>query len=65
MKNFLQMAEKGKCFGGMARMFTKIKELSEDQDNENLLVLNAGDYFTGTSICSYCLTVCTSTLINE
>jgi 5'-nucleotidase len=33
------------CFGGMARMYTKIHELAAE---ENMLLLNAGDYYQGT-----------------
>ncbi|XP_002741916.1 snake venom 5'-nucleotidase-like [Saccoglossus kowalevskii] len=36
----------GKCFGGVARIVTKINELKEQHDN--VLVLDAGDQFQGT-----------------
>lgn len=39
-------AAAGRCFGGMARMFTAIKELNEER--ENVLLLNAGDFYQGT-----------------
>ncbi|WP_421905352.1 bifunctional metallophosphatase/5'-nucleotidase [Mameliella sp.] len=37
----------GKCFGGYARVATKIAELREQLDGENLLVLDAGDQYQG------------------
>jgi len=38
--------EEESCFGGMARMFSALKQLREEM--ENTLVLNAGDYYQGT-----------------
>ena len=35
------------CYGGAARMFSKIRELTDLSPN-NTLVLNAGDYYQGT-----------------
>jgi len=40
-------AEAGNCFGGMARMFTAIRELQAREPSKTL-TLNAGDYFQGT-----------------
>merc|ERR1712215_610109 len=40
-----EQANNKECFGGMARMYTAIKNLTEQ---ENSLLLNAGDYFQGT-----------------
>lgn len=37
----------GKCFGGMARIKTKMDELRKQMDNQNVLVLDAGDPFQG------------------
>ncbi len=37
----------GKCFGGYARVATKIAELREQLKGENLLVLDAGDQYQG------------------
>lgn len=37
----------GKCFGGMARIKTKMDELRASMDNQNVLVLDAGDPFQG------------------
>ncbi|XP_076373885.1 snake venom 5'-nucleotidase-like [Tachypleus tridentatus] len=39
-------ATQGKCFGGVARQMTKIREIR--QKNPNVLFLNAGDYYQGT-----------------
>lgn len=36
-----------KCFGGMARIKTKMDELREQMGNQNVLVLDAGDPFQG------------------
>ena len=35
------------CYGGAARLYTKVKEI-RDRDPEHTLVLNAGDYYQGT-----------------
>merc|ERR1712212_1376287 len=40
-------AEAGNCYGGMARMFTAIRELQAREPSKTL-TLNAGDYFQGT-----------------
>ncbi|MEM8980496.1 MAG: bifunctional metallophosphatase/5'-nucleotidase [Pseudomonadota bacterium] len=37
----------GKCFGGVARVATKIAELREQFAGQNLLVLDAGDQYQG------------------
>lgn len=37
----------GKCFGGYARVATKIAELREQLAGENLIVLDAGDQYQG------------------
>ncbi len=37
----------GKCFGGVARVATKIKELREELAGENVIVLDAGDQYQG------------------
>ena len=37
----------GKCFGGVARIKTKMDELRAQMDNQNVLVLDAGDPFQG------------------
>ncbi|WP_133486027.1 bifunctional metallophosphatase/5'-nucleotidase [Aliiroseovarius marinus] len=37
----------GKCFGGYARVATKIAELRKELDGQNLLVLDAGDQYQG------------------
>lgn len=37
----------GKCFGGYARVATKIAELREQFKDQNLLVLDAGDQYQG------------------
>lgn len=37
----------GKCFGGMARVKTKMDELRTQLGNQNVLVLDAGDPFQG------------------
>ncbi|MCG3267079.1 bifunctional UDP-sugar hydrolase/5'-nucleotidase [Yoonia sp. I 8.24] len=37
----------GECFGGVARVVTKINELREELAGENLLVLDAGDQYQG------------------
>ncbi|CAM1328026.1 Uncharacterised protein r2_g3700 [Pycnogonum litorale] len=36
----------GECFGGVARMYTQVQRIREEE--ENVLFLNAGDYFQGT-----------------
>jgi 5'-nucleotidase len=38
---------KGECYGGVARRFTKINEI-RDQDPDHTLLLDAGDQFQGT-----------------
>ena len=37
----------GKCFGGVARVYTKINELREQLAGENVIVLDAGDQYQG------------------
>jgi 5'-nucleotidase len=37
----------GKCFGGVARIKTKMDELRAQMDNQNVVVLDAGDPFQG------------------
>jgi 5'-nucleotidase len=37
----------GKCFGGYARVATKIADLRKELDGQNLLVLDAGDQYQG------------------
>jgi 5'-nucleotidase len=37
----------GKCFGGVARVKTKMDELRSQMDNQNVVVLDAGDPFQG------------------
>lgn len=37
----------GKCFGGVARLATKINEIRADLAGENLIVLDAGDQYQG------------------
>ena len=34
---------KGKCYGGLARMYTAVKNVKEQE--ENVLWLNAGDFY--------------------
>ena len=38
-----EQAAAGECYGGAARMFTKAKELQDQEDN--WIFLNAGDYY--------------------
>ncbi|MEP5759349.1 MAG: 5'-nucleotidase C-terminal domain-containing protein [Litoreibacter sp.] len=37
----------GECFGGVARVITKINELREELSDENVIVLDAGDQYQG------------------
>merc|ERR1711892_14247 len=37
---------KGKCYGGLARMYTAVKNIRDQE--ENVLWLNAGDFYQGT-----------------
>ena len=37
----------GKCFGGIARVITKINELREELAGENVILLDAGDQYQG------------------
>ncbi len=37
----------GECFGGIARVITKINELREELAGENVIVLDAGDQYQG------------------
>lgn len=37
----------GKCFGGVARVATKIAELRKELEGENVIVLDAGDQYQG------------------
>ncbi|CUH52781.1 bifunctional metallophosphatase/5'-nucleotidase [Shimia marina] len=37
----------GKCFGGYARVASKVAELRKDLEGQNLLVLDAGDQYQG------------------
>lgn len=37
----------GECFGGVARVITKINELREELSGENVIVLDAGDQYQG------------------
>ncbi len=37
----------GECFGGIARVITKINELREELSGENVIVLDAGDQYQG------------------
>lgn len=39
-------AQSGKCFGGIARQVTKVKEIRSKE--KNVIFLNGGDYFQGT-----------------
>ncbi|QKV20388.1 5'-nucleotidase C-terminal domain-containing protein [Oricola thermophila] len=39
--------EAGECFGGVARVATKINELRKELEGENVLVLDAGDQYQG------------------
>jgi 5'-nucleotidase/UDP-sugar diphosphatase len=39
--------EAGECFGGVARVATKINELRQELEGQNLLVLDAGDQYQG------------------
>ncbi|KAK3603342.1 hypothetical protein CHS0354_025948 [Potamilus streckersoni] len=41
-----EQAQKGECFGGIAREATKIKEIRDT--HQNVILLDAGDRFTGT-----------------
>ncbi|KAK3603341.1 hypothetical protein CHS0354_025947 [Potamilus streckersoni] len=41
-----EQAQKGECFGGIAREATKIKEIRDS--HKNVILLDAGDRFTGT-----------------
>lgn len=41
-----EQSVEGKCFGGIARIYSKVKELRETLPN--VIVLNAGDNFQGT-----------------
>jgi len=39
----------GSCYGGQARMLTKVREIRDNHPNkENIIFLNAGDFYTGT-----------------
>lgn len=40
----------GKCFGGVARLKTKIDEIRAEMDGQNLLVLDAGDQYQGSLV---------------
>ncbi len=40
----------GKCFGGVARLKTKIDEIRAEMDGKNLLVLDAGDQYQGSLV---------------
>ncbi len=42
----------GKCFGGVARVATKIAELREELAGDNVLVLDAGDQYQGSLVFS-------------
>ncbi len=37
----------GECFGGIARVITKIEELREELSGENVILLDAGDQYQG------------------
>ena len=39
--------EAGECFGGYARVITKINELRSELDGQNVIVLDAGDQYQG------------------
>ena len=41
-------AREGKCYGGVARRYTKVQELLDSYGRENVIFLDAGDRFTGT-----------------
>jgi len=44
-----ELHESGDCYGGQARMLTKVKEIRKNHTNpENIIFLNAGDFYTGT-----------------
>ena len=38
----------GKCFGGVARRYTKIKEIIDAQSADSVLLMDAGNQFMGT-----------------
>ena len=40
----------GECFGGIARVITKINELRAELDGQNVIVLDAGDQYQGSLI---------------
>jgi 5'-nucleotidase len=40
-------AAEGKCFGGIARLVTKVAEMRAALDGQNVLLLDAGDQFQG------------------
>ncbi len=40
----------GKCFGGIARVITKVNELREELAGENVVLLDAGDQYQGSLI---------------
>lgn len=40
----------GECFGGIARVITKINELRDELSGENVIVLDAGDQYQGSLI---------------
>ncbi|XP_023236967.1 protein 5NUC-like [Centruroides sculpturatus] len=40
------LSQKGECFGGVARQMSKVREIRET--NDNVIFLNAGDYYQGT-----------------
>ena len=43
------LREKGECYGGEARLLTKVNEIRNNSSNpENIIFLNAGDFYTGT-----------------
>ncbi len=39
-------AAAGECYGGMSRLYTKVQEMRDTE--ENFLLFNAGDYYSGT-----------------
>lgn len=56
-------AEEGECYGGVARRATMIKRTRAEEDN--VLLLDAGDVFTGTLWYSVYRGNATSTFLNE
>ena len=38
----------GECYGGLGRVRTKVNEIRDDPYYQNVMLLNAGDFYQGT-----------------